>query len=690
MMGAIKSTLYLKKNVIEYVPRENMKLFKPFLLSVILLLPHVAMAQVATTAGSNLTAWNGNSGATNNNNWNQLTNSRVQATAGAPKADFGNCNSLIMRCAQPKCMGCTTIDIARPIVTGCVNSNTTCKQYGSDLIESISAQLVANANAKAQQAAAAQAAAAQQAAAEQSNAQIQQMQQQMANMQQQMQQQSAQQMAQMQAALDEQKALVAAAQAEASAAKQENYAITSSVELTQAEQARASTGEVSAEVMARERIQGQILSEIENAEDAMKNLKSTMQNIFSYAGCDSRGNNCSGPRRVSIFKEKAMKFFDPFDTVAESMYEALEKALAVGVDVTDVIMMLSGACNRWAKYMCTGSQVDDKGRVVHKPETYNLKTNCPNGRSKKGGRIRGGHDCTDGSMVPPEDDTQCTFVSYLDSTEDAQREWILAAEDDDKLIRLGCPTASLDALTLLGRNRSKKNKALDLDTLEKLINQDSLRYAMNNKWSAQENSEAAALKYCALSPKGYEDLVAASQSKKLPKKVCIASDDLLKNLYAEGVIDFIRQEDRPDYSKISKYNKEDCEKQELKKGDTVYCSGVWQNTKSGDEGSSECDGENEDNCCECVVQGPCVWDRGQLFPKEYWEEQNGNSGGGKTEVKTTTGLCRDHTTEFTCNQKDGCKWSSGICILDTKTVTISAPKLDFSKGLGAAKKLLTQ
>lgn len=682
-----------------------MKLFKPFLLSVILLLPYLAMAQVATTAGSNLTAWNGNSGATNNNNWNQLTNSRVQATADAPKADFGNCNSLIMRCAQPKCMGCTTIDIARPIVTGCVNSNTTCKQYGSDLIESISAQLVANANAKAQQAelaaqqaAAAQAAAAQQAVAEQSNAQIQQMQQQMANMQQQMQQQSAQQMAQMQAALNEQKALVAAAQAEASAAKQENYAITSSVELTQAELARASTGEVLAEVMARDRIQGQILSEIENAEDAMKNLKSTMQNIFSYAGCDSRGNNCSGPRRVSVFKEKAMQFFDPFDTVAESMYDALDKALAVGVDVTDVIMMLSGACNSWAKYMCTGSYDGKKQRTVHTPETYSPE-NCPNGRSKKGGRIRGGHDCTDKSMVPPEDDTQCTFISYLDSTEDAQREWILAAEDDDKLIRLGCPTASLDALTLLGRNRSKKNKALDLDTLEKLINQDSPRYAMNNKWSVQENAEAAALKYCALSPKGYEALVAASQSKKLPKEVCIASDDLLRKLYTEGVIDFIRQEDRPDYSKISKFTKGECENVKLCKDDTKDCSydgaeckGVWRdktkNAESEECKNVNCDTEDNDKCCECVVDGKCFWDKGQLFPKEYWEEINGDSGEVKTEVKTTTLSCGDLTEFSTCILKDGCKWESGRCIFDTKTVTVSAPEIDFSKGLGAAKKVI--
>ncbi len=288
-----------------------MKLIKPFLLFALTALPTISVAQVATTAGSNLTAWNGNSAATNNNNWNQLTNSRAQANATAPKADFGNCNSLIMRCAQPKCTGCTTIDVARPIVAGCVNSNNTCKQHGNDLIDYIAAQLVATANQKAQQAelaaqtAAAQAAAAQ--AASQNNAQIQQMQQQMANMQQMMQQQSAQQMAQMQSALNEQKAMVAAAQAEAAAAKKESAAVTSSVELTQSEQARAASGNENAELMARERIQGQILSEIESAEDAMKNLKSTMQSIFTYAGCDSRGNNCRGPKRVSVFKDKAIK-----------------------------------------------------------------------------------------------------------------------------------------------------------------------------------------------------------------------------------------------------------------------------------------------------------------------------------------------------------------------------------------------
>ena len=62
-----------------------MKLIKPFLLIALTALPHLAMAQVATTAGSNLTAWNGNSGATNNNNWNQLTNARVRQQLARPR-----------------------------------------------------------------------------------------------------------------------------------------------------------------------------------------------------------------------------------------------------------------------------------------------------------------------------------------------------------------------------------------------------------------------------------------------------------------------------------------------------------------------------------------------------------------------------------------------------------------------------
>ena len=148
-----------------------------------------AAAPVATTAGSNLTAYNGNSGATNNAMWNGYVNARSNSAASAPTADFGNCNAVIMRCAQPKCAngGCSSLEIARPIVSGCVESNSTCKQYGEGLIDYISAQLVATSTANATQAAADAQVAAAQAAAQQSAQQMAQMQQQMSQMQQQMQ-----------------------------------------------------------------------------------------------------------------------------------------------------------------------------------------------------------------------------------------------------------------------------------------------------------------------------------------------------------------------------------------------------------------------------------------------------------------------------------------------------------------------
>ena len=92
-----------------------------------------AMANVATTAGSNLTAYNG-TGAMNNNQWNSLMNGRAGMSQNAAEANFGNCNAIVLRCASPKCAsgGCTDMNVATAIVAGCVNSNQTCKQYGDE------------------------------------------------------------------------------------------------------------------------------------------------------------------------------------------------------------------------------------------------------------------------------------------------------------------------------------------------------------------------------------------------------------------------------------------------------------------------------------------------------------------------------------------------------------------------------
>ena len=512
--------------------RENMKLFKRVFLLILCVMPCVASAQIATTAGSNLTAWNGGNASASNNNWNSMMNSRTMAAgANAPTADFGNCNSVILRCAQPKCGGCTTLDLARPIVAGCVNSNATCKQYGNDLVEYISAQLVATANTKAQQQqlAAQQAAAA--AAAASNSQQMQQMQQQMQQMQQQMQQQNAQQMQQMQAALNEQKQMVANAQAEAAAAQQ-RLNESSSTGLTVVQQAAVNSG-VSADVLLREQVGGEILSKIENAEAALTNLKASMDETFRYAGCDTRGNNCSGPNRVKVFKEKALGFIDPYENIVDEMYEALETALAVGVDVSDVIMMLSGSCNKWGKYLCNykNNKSPDYYYYRETSEKKDEPVNCVSGKSKKSSQTRGIGECSPGMAVPPQDDPRCTLTSLIEEDSDElQREWVSSNEGDaDGFVRVGCATSSLDSISIFGRRSNRNGATMDLDTLERILTQDAPEYATKNRYSGNSSDSIYdKVKYCGLTENGYRNLKNAIDRKSLSKeKICIPYDRLI-------------------------------------------------------------------------------------------------------------------------------------------------------------------
>ena len=90
-----------------------------------------AHAAVATTAGHNLTAYSPNN--SNNNQWVSMTNVRSNSSQTSARADFGNCNALIMRCATPKCAngGCVDSNVAAAIVAGCVQSNDVCAQYGN-------------------------------------------------------------------------------------------------------------------------------------------------------------------------------------------------------------------------------------------------------------------------------------------------------------------------------------------------------------------------------------------------------------------------------------------------------------------------------------------------------------------------------------------------------------------------------
>lgn len=527
-----------------------MKHFKRFFILVLCVLPWVAGANVATTAGSNLTAWNSNGGSANNNNWNTMMNSRSQ-TGSKAKADFGNCNSLILRCAQPKCAACTTMELAKPVVSGCVNSSKDCKKHGDDLVEFIAAQIVASAAEKVQAQQLAQQQAAAQAAAAQSSQQMAQMQQQMAQMQQQMQQQNAQQMAQMQAALDEQKALAAQAQAQAVAAQQakaEAAAQTASG-ITVAQQSAAEAG-INPDLLVREQAGGEILSALEDAEQNLKNLKNTMKDVFDYAGCDARGNNCSGPKRVKIFKEKARSFFEPYDEIADELYTALDTALLLGVDVNDVLMMLNGSCNRWGRYMCHSNGTDADGNPIHKVARYSDKSDadcktglvassCLNGKSQNTSctdgdgvtySVKGGFDCTVGMVVPPQDDALCTQIGYLSDEEKdgVYREWVDENYDGDRMVRLGCVSSVLDSVKTFSRRSNKKASTLDVDTLERILEQDSSDMAGSRYEDNVRNMER--LQYCGLTVDGYRKLNKAVSTQKFSQKdVCINSAQLRRD-----------------------------------------------------------------------------------------------------------------------------------------------------------------
>lgn len=511
-----------------------MKVISSFFMCALALITADAFsAPVATTAGSNLTAYNPTSGSINNSNWNSYMNPRSQTAADAPTANFGNCNSIILRCAQPKCSGCTTMDVARPIVAGCVESNASCKEYGDDLIDYIAAQLVASAVNKAnQQLVNAQMASAQESA-QQSNLQLQQMQYQMQQLQAQMQQQNAETTAQLQAALEEQKQLTAQAIAQANSAQQVQQTQTVSATtsnnsaLTPAQTVAVQSG-VSADVIAREQISGQILSKIENAEVALKEVKAAMNTAFEYAGCDTTGNNCTGPKRVKTFKQKAMEFFDPYNNVLDELYDALILAQSVGVDITDIYMMLNGTCNVWGQYLC------GPGQVMH----YN-GTNCVNGRSVSvttaEGTIRGGAQCEVGQVVPMSDGG-CQLIKMLTDEEEVQRNWLYPEMGtvDGVQVRVGCASEALDNSALF-RNR-KKQASIDIEVLQRMIEQDAPAVFGGNQFGQNKSADPDGVKYCAVNATTFQDLQKYASLKQLPDKVCVRDDDLERLYTSDGKV----------------------------------------------------------------------------------------------------------------------------------------------------------
>ena len=223
---------------------------------------------VATTSGSNLTSFNPSTNY--NNQWNNLSNGRTDTSAsGSAKADFGNCDKLISRCAQPRCGngGCTDQSIAEGIVKGCVLSNPSCKKYGDDLIATMAAQLVASSNSKIK----AQEMQIAQMQSAQSQAQMDDMRSQMQQMQQTIQRQNEQTSAAVQEALAAQRAEHEKEMAEMKSAATE-AAMQKESGLTAYEEKAIANGATS-DLLDRKRIAGEIITQIDNAQVSLKTVE---------------------------------------------------------------------------------------------------------------------------------------------------------------------------------------------------------------------------------------------------------------------------------------------------------------------------------------------------------------------------------------------------------------------------------
>jgi len=198
---------------------------------------------------------------------------------------------------------------------------------------------------------------------------------------------------------------------------------------------------VSSDMIMRQQIVGQVMTALDGVETAMKSLKSTMEDVREYGGCDYNMTGCTGPKRVAAFKKKARAFMEPYDNVLDSLESSLYTAIAAGIDITNIYMMLTNSCNQWGKYLCNKKNVEafieKDGKKVQNPDCTLVQLYNPN----QGGEI--------------------------------QQNWMQISEDgDDTKTRMACISDNVFTQGIFARQARRKQNAINIDTLEYLLNYD--------------------------------------------------------------------------------------------------------------------------------------------------------------------------------------------------------------------------
>jgi hypothetical protein len=223
---------------------------------------------------------------------------------------------------------------------------------------------------------------------------------------------------------------------------------------------------------------------------------------------------CTGPKRVKKFKDMANEFFNPYEEVLDNMYDALILAMTLGIDVSDTIMLLSGACNIWGKYLCDTCRPPIGGRSE---DTDNgvCECNTENNGSYSNCYYRVKTDKSTGRVL--EKQPHCRLVGTIGDQEKVWHEWIDANSGITGSTQVACASDMIDNVSLF-RNRRKKT-SVDIDTLRDLIAQDSyacrtptnndgfdvLKHCGANRCNVSENDSAR-----------YSQLIKAVNTRTLP------------------------------------------------------------------------------------------------------------------------------------------------------------------------------
>ena len=330
-----------------------------------------------------------------------------------------------------------------------------------------------------------------------------------------MQQQQAESAAQLQEALAQQAAQSAAAindmKSAATAAAIENEAGVS------AYQQDAINRGISADVLERKKIGGQVMTEIEDAEVSLKEAKTAMQTAFEYAHCDNRGSNCEGPKRIKKWRELALKFVDPYNNSIDKIYDALMVAQSVGgIDLSDIYMMLNNSCNSWGQYMC------QNGKYIEYTGTSNGGNGTPLSCSQNISQIiqstcdpnsAGYNDCI--KNVQNNYCKPCTLLKVLTNKDEVYEGWVNPTVDESSNgTVIACASGALDSSAFFAARARRKNGAnlVDIDKMETWLNQREPNY----KVKTDGGIEGIIAKYCGNTDR--EKLESAVSSKVAPAK----------------------------------------------------------------------------------------------------------------------------------------------------------------------------